>query len=111
MGLLFLQMRRIEHDQRGKLPRRGGHNDGAAKTALGEQRQSPAMIEVGMRQQHKVNSGGVKPEVAGISSRDLTATLIKAAIDQDALARAFDEVTRTGHVAMHRGMIVSPCSP
>jgi hypothetical protein len=58
------------------------------------------MIEVGMRQQHKIDSGRIEAKVAGVFLGDLAATLIEPAIDQHAPAGAFDEVARPRDVAI-----------
>jgi hypothetical protein len=50
------------------------------------------MIKVGMRQQHKIDTGRIETKVAGIFLCNLVATLIEPAIDQKAPAGAFDEV-------------------
>src|SRR5579863_1755206 len=58
------------------------------------------MIKVGMRQQHKVDTGGIETKVAGVFFRELAAALIEPAVDQKAPARALDKVTRPGDVAI-----------
>jgi hypothetical protein len=58
------------------------------------------MIEVGMRQQHKIDAGRIEAKVATIFLGNLTATLIEPAIDQHPPAGALDEVARTRHVAI-----------
>jgi hypothetical protein len=90
--LLLLQVSGIEHDQPGQFVRWHGGDDFAVKAALGEQRQPPAMIEVGVSQQNEIDAGGIETEVAGIFFRDFAAPLVEPAIDQHAPAGAFDEV-------------------
>src|ERR1700722_9848575 len=97
---LVLQMSGIEHDQPGEFAGSHGRNDFAAKPTLGQQRQPPAMIKVGVRQQHKIDAGGIETKVAGVFLCDLAATLIEPAIDQKTSAGAFDEVAGTGNVAI-----------
>src|SRR5580692_8074142 len=99
MGLV-LQVSGIEHDQPGKLLGGHGGDDFAAKAALGQQRQPPAMIKVSVRQQHKIDAGRVETKVAGIFFCSLAATLVEPAIDQKTTAGAFDEVAGTGDVAI-----------
>jgi len=82
----------IEHDQLGEFAGGHGRDDFTAKPALGQQWQPPAMIKVGVRQQHKIDAGGVETKVAAIFLCELAATLIEPAIDQKAPAGAFDEV-------------------
>jgi hypothetical protein len=50
------------------------------------------MIEVGVRQQHNIDAGGIETEVAGIFVGELAAPLIEPAVDQKTPAGAFDEV-------------------
>src|ERR1051326_1791861 len=97
---LLLQVSGIQHDQLGEDV--GGHrrDDLDAKGALGQERQPPAMIEVGVRQQHKIEALGIESEVAGVFVGELAAALVEPAIDQDAPAGAFDEVARPGDVAI-----------
>ncbi len=77
-----------------------GRDDFPAKPALGQQRQAPAMIEVGMCEQHKIDVGRIEAEVAGIFLGDLAAALVEPTVDQYTPASAFDEVARTRHVAV-----------
>jgi hypothetical protein len=58
------------------------------------------MIEMRVREQDKIDAGRIEAEVAGILHSGPAAALIKAAVDQDAFARALDEVTGTGDVAI-----------
>jgi hypothetical protein len=89
---LVLQVSGVQHDQPGELAGGAGRDDLAAKPALGQQRQAPAMIEVGVRQQHDIDAGGIEAEVAGVFLGELAAALKEAAIDQDAPTGAFDEM-------------------
>jgi hypothetical protein len=83
----------VEHDQPGKFVSGRGGDDFAPKPALGQQRQPPAMIEMGVRQQHKIDAGGVETKAAGIFLVKFPAALIESAIDQKSPAGAFDEMT------------------
>jgi len=58
------------------------------------------MIEVGMREQHKIDAGRIEAKVTGIFLGDLAAALIEPTIDQYTPAGTSDEVTRTRHVAV-----------
>jgi hypothetical protein len=58
------------------------------------------MIEVGMRQQHKIDAGRIEAKVAGIFLGDLAAALIEPTINQHTPAGALDEVARPRHVAI-----------
>jgi hypothetical protein len=50
------------------------------------------MIEVGVRQQRKIDAGGIETEVAGVFLGERAAALIEPAVDQNAPAGAFDQV-------------------
>ena len=54
------------------------------------------MVEMGVGEQEKVDAGGVEAEVAGVLLLDLARALIEAAIDQQPLARAFQQMTGAG---------------
>ena len=45
-----------------------------------------------MRQQHKIDAGGIETEVAGVFVSELAAALMESAVDQKAPAGALDEV-------------------
>ncbi len=47
-GLAFLKIGRIEDHEIGELARGGGGDDRALETALAEERQAAAMVEMGM---------------------------------------------------------------
>jgi len=51
------------------------------------------MIEVGMREQHKIDASRIEAKIAGIFLGDLAAALVEPTINQYTPARAFDEVT------------------
>ena len=98
--LLFLQVRRVEHDDPGQLAGRAGGDDLAAKTALGEQRYPAAMIEVCVRQEEVIDLGRIEAEILGVLLVDLPGALVQAAVDQHAFSVAFDQVTGTGNAAI-----------
>ncbi len=56
------------------------------------------MVEMGMCQQNKIDGRRVEPEGFGIFVIEFAASLTHAAIDQDALAETFDQMTGTRHV-------------
>jgi hypothetical protein len=51
------------------------------------------MIQMRVGEQYVVDGGGVKAENSGIFLVQFAATLMQPAIDKDALARAFDQMT------------------
>ena len=94
----FLQVGGVQHHQPRQFGRRLGGDDLAAKTPLHQERQPPAMIEMGMGQEHKIDRARVKSERDGILLLKLTTALEQAAIDQDAPPRHFQEMTGAGDV-------------
>jgi hypothetical protein len=58
------------------------------------------MIEMGMGEQQRVDRGGVEAERRGVLQFEVVRALKGAAVDQNALTRDLDEVTRTGNVAI-----------
>lgn len=58
------------------------------------------MIQVGVGQEHKVDALGRKSERRGIVLVELATALEQAAIDQHASASAFDQVARSGDIAV-----------
>jgi hypothetical protein len=91
-NLLLLQVSGVEQDQPGEFAGGARRDDFAVKPALAQQRQPAAMIEMGMRQQHKVDAGGIETKVGGIIEGKLAAALVESAVDQNAPAGALDEV-------------------
>ena len=60
---VFLQqIGRIQHDQSRQLARGGCRDDLPSKPPLGQQRQTSAMIQMRMGQQHIIDAGGIKAE-------------------------------------------------
>jgi hypothetical protein len=53
-----------------------------------------------MRQQHKIDTGGIETEVGGIIDSKLAAALMEPAVDQKAPPGALDEVAGPGDVAI-----------
>ena len=74
---VFLQqIGRIQHDQSRQFARGRRRNDFSPKPPLGQQRQTPAMIQMRMGQQHVIDAGGVKAERFGVFLVQLAATLV-----------------------------------
>ena len=95
-GLSLVRVRRVEHHQLGEVAGGGGGNDLALKAALRQQRQSPAMVERGMGEQHRVDLFGVETEGRGVVLGDLARALEHAAIEEDFSPAAIDEMARAG---------------
>ena len=58
------------------------------------------MVQMRVGEQHVVDGGGIKAERSGVLLVQLAATLMQPAIDEDALARAFDQMTGAGDAAI-----------
>jgi hypothetical protein len=58
------------------------------------------MIEMGVGQKHDVDAGRIETEGMPVLLFQFAAALIEAAIDQNALARTFEKMTRTGDGAV-----------
>ncbi len=97
-GLFLLQSGCVEHDQSGQFAAGGGGDDLSAKAAIDQQRNAPAMVEVGMGQQQVVDACRVEPEVIGIVFFELAAPLVEAAVHQNAGSGAFEQMAGAGHV-------------
>ena len=96
LGLFFLQMGRIEHHQPGQLPGSGRGDDLALEPPPGQQGDATTVIQMGMGQQQVVDLRRVETEGLGILLGQLPPTLEHAAVDEDALAVAFDEMAGAG---------------
>src|SRR2546421_686313 len=96
---LFMKMGHVEDDQSGQIesPARGNHL--AAKSSLVEERNAPGVVEMGVGEEDKIDGSRLETEGLGVLVLKLAASLKHAAIDQDALAGAFNEVTGTGDVS------------
>src|SRR5690606_39162301 len=94
--LFLLQSRRIEQDHAGQLAGRCGGVDGSAKSALDQQGNAPAVIQMGMREQHGIDAGRIEFERIRITGLDLAAALEQAAIDEHAPLVATDQRTGSG---------------
>jgi hypothetical protein len=93
----LLQVGGVLHHQARQLARGGGRHDLAAEPAPGQQRQTAAVIQVGMGEQHMIDLRGIEAERLGVLLLQFATALIQAAIDQDAAARAFDHMAGSGH--------------
>ena len=76
--LFLLQMGGVEQHQPRQFAGRGGGDDLALKAALDEQRQAPAMVEMGVGQQDEnVDGRGIEAEVVGVLLLERAAALIE----------------------------------
>jgi hypothetical protein len=79
----------IEDDQPSKFARCRGRDHLAAEASFDEERQSPAMIEMRVGEEHEIDGPGIEPERILVFFRKLAAALEHAAIDENAATRAF----------------------
>src|ERR1700745_1516468 len=93
-------MRGVEHHQPCELAGGAVRDNFSTKAPLAQQRQSTAMVQMGVRQQDIIDSRRIEANSAGVLRRELTAALKQPAINKDSLARAFHQMTRSGHVAI-----------
>src|SRR5665647_1882455 len=84
--LFLLQMRRIHHHQTSQFARGCGGDDLAAESPLGQQRQAPAVIQVGMGKEYEINLFWIETERLAVLFLNLAAALIQTAVDQYLLA-------------------------
>ena len=73
--------------------------DRPAVAALHQQRQPPAMIDVGMAQHHGVDVGGLERERQAVARRRVGTALDHAAVQQQLAAARTHDVAGTGHFA------------
>ena len=90
----------VEHHQPRQLARRAGGDDLAAEAALVKQRDAPAMVEMGVGQQQRVDRRRVEAERRRVFVVEVAAALEEAAVDENALAAGLDEMARAGDVAI-----------
>ncbi len=83
LGELLVELARVEQDQGRQLDRSGGRVDRAAVPGLHSSGQQPAVVEVGVGQQHRVELGRVERERDPVADRFVRAALEHAAVDQD----------------------------
>jgi hypothetical protein len=98
--LLLLQMCGVDQYNPGELARRVGCDDFSTESSICQERQSPAMVEMSMGEEHVVYGRRVEPERLCILLRQLTTSLKHAAIDQDATIKPFHHMAGTGDAAI-----------
>jgi len=99
-SLFLLQVSGVEHHQPGQFARGGGGDDLPAKTALDQQRQATAVIEMGVGQEQEIDGGGFETERFRILLLEFASSLVEAAIDEYAATGALDEMTGAGDTAV-----------
>jgi len=97
LGVLFLDLGRIQHDDSRDLRRGGRAVDPSLETVLHQLRQQTAMIQVRVGQQHRVDAGRREVKRLPVPCLELT-FLIQTAVHEKACAVDLQKVTRPGDV-------------
>jgi hypothetical protein len=100
LGLLLLQVSRIQHDQFGQLAAGGGGDDLARETLFRQQGNTAAVVEVGMGEQQIIHRRGIETEGLVIFLRQFASALIQPAVDQNLLAAAAHQMAGSGNVVI-----------
>ena len=85
-----------EHD-RGDLRRDGRRHDPSAEAVAHQPRQVAAVVDVGVREQHRVDGGGGDGEGLPVAGQELP-LLVEPAVDEHARAPVLEQVARAGDV-------------
>ena len=93
----FLDHRRVEQHRRREIARRGRRVDGPVEAVAAQQRQRARVVDVRVRQHHRVERPPVDRDVAVLLERLAAAALKEAAVEQHRGARRAQEVLRAGH--------------
>ena len=96
-GVFFLEPGRVEHDDLGDLRGRGRAVNRAGEAVFDKLGQQAAMVQMGVRQQNRVNTGGREIERVPVALLELP-LLIETAIDEQPRAVDFEHVTGTGDI-------------
>ena len=115
LGIGNLQAGGIAQDQARHVQRRRRPVDGASVAHLREQRETSGMIQMPVREQHRVESA-IRSRWRTIQRFRFFAPLKKAAIDENPRLFCLDAVTRTGDFAsssakesdLHRAIATCP---
>ena len=99
LGIAFGQRSRIHQHDRHQLGAGALGEDRAAEAALDQQRHPADMVDVRMAHHQCVDGLDIERKRIGIARLHFRAALAHAAIEQDALARGFEQVHRTRHLA------------
>ena len=96
LRLLLLQAGGVEQHQSRQLERWRGADDLTLETALDQQRNASAVVEMGVGQQQVVDAGGIEAEGGRVLFIEFPPALVHAAVDENPLAGAFDHVAGAG---------------
>lgn len=97
LGLLLQQAAAIGQNDTAQVARRGTRIDLAAKAVAHQQRQVTAMVQVGMREHDRTDLGRRQRQARPVAQAQLLIPVEQAAIDQNPLIAAGDQIFRTAH--------------
>ena len=96
LGELLVELAGVEQDERGELDRPRGRVDLARVPGLHQQREEPAMVEMGVGQQDRVEGRRVVGERDPVPDRLVRTALEHPAVDEDAGAARLEQELRAG---------------
>jgi hypothetical protein len=88
----------IQQHQACQLARCGGGDDLAPEAPFHEEREAAAVVEVRMGEEEEIDAGGVEAERLRVFFDKLALPLEEAAVDENTLPSAFDQVAGTGDI-------------
>jgi hypothetical protein len=116
VGILFLDAATVGQEQLAQLEGRARGDDGAAIALPHQQRQRAGMVQVRVRQHHRVERARVEGQGLPVHQTKLLVALEQPAIDQHAPPAVLDEVLRAGHrpgraeeAQFHAKQAYAPC--
>ena len=95
--LFFLKVAAVRKKQRTQLGGGGSAYDLAAKAIAHQRGNIARMVEMCMRQQHRVDGFGRHRECRAIAITQLLVALKETAIDEDAVSLAFNQIPRSSY--------------
>ena len=99
LRVLLLQVGGVGQHHREQVRRAGRAIHRAAELLSGEERQVSGVVDVRMRQHHRIERRRIDDALAPVPLAQLLHALEQAAVEQDAAAADGEEVHRTGHGA------------
>ena len=88
-----------QHDQLGEFHCRFGGDDGLVEAVRDKTWHKARVIEMGMRDDHRVDRGRIDGELGPVQLAQLLLTLEQAAVDQDPGLGGLDQELGAGHRA------------
>ena len=104
----FGERGRIEQHDRKQIASRGLGENRSLESAFDQQRDATDVIDMRMTEHQRINTGGIKRKCLEIACLGRAAALDHAAVEQDALARRFEQMTGASDFAARRTVEVDP---